>query len=133
LIDEKNHQIELIVPDDQLSLAIGRRGQNVKLASKLVGWAIEVHSESYIAEQKKRLAEVLSQIEGLDPSTMEYLFKLGYHSPDNILNADEEDIAAVPGLNLALAQAIQQKAYELKVKMREEEEAAQEVKSGEAQ
>jgi hypothetical protein len=64
---------------------------------------------------------------------MEYLFKLGYHSPDNILNADEEDIAAVPGLNLALAQAIQQKAYELKVKMREEEEASQEVKSEEAQ
>jgi N utilization substance protein A len=133
LIDEKNHQIELIVPDDQLSLAIGRRGQNVKLASKLVGWAIEVHGETYIAEQKKKLGEFLSQIEGLDPSTMEYLFKLGYHSPDNILNADEEDIAAVPGLNLALAQAIQQKAYELKVKMREEEEASQEVKSEEAQ
>ena len=52
LIDEKNETIELIVPDDQLSLAIGRRGQNVRLASQLVGWRIDITSETKVAEYK---------------------------------------------------------------------------------
>ncbi len=124
LIDENNHQIELIVADDQLSLAIGRRGQNVKLASRLLGWNIEVHGESRIAELKARLKEVLLGVEGLDESMIEYLFKLGYHSPENILNADEMELAAIPGMSLERAQAIQQVAYELKVRLKAEADAA---------
>jgi len=120
LIDENNHHIELIVMDDQLSLAIGRRGQNVKLASKLLGWNIEIHGESRIAELKARLKVDLVKIPGLDESQIEYLFKLGYHSPDNLLNADETELAAIPGLGLPLVQAIQQVAYELKQKMKNE-------------
>lgn len=120
LIDENNHHIELIVLDDQLSLAIGRRGQNVKLASKLLGWNIEIHGESRIAELKARLKVELVRIPGLDESQIEYLFKLGYHSPDNLLNADETELAAIPGLGLPLVQAIQQVAYELKQKMKNE-------------
>lgn len=120
LIDENNHQIELIVPDDQLSLAIGRRGQNVKLAGKLLGWSIEIHGEGRIEELKSRLREVLAGLEGLDSSTVEYLFKLGYHSPDNLLNTDESELAAIPGISLSMAQGIQQKAWELKQKMKQE-------------
>lgn len=120
-IDENNRQIELIVADDQLSLAIGRRGQNVKLASKLIGWNIEIHGESKIAELKERLKTELKRIKGLDDSQIEYLFKLGFHSPENILNADEEELAAIPGMSLQIVQAIQQVAYELKQKMKAEE------------
>ena len=120
LIDENNHQIELIVGDDQLSLAIGRRGQNVKLASKLLGWNIEIHGESRITEVKTRLKAELIKAEGLDESQVEYLFKLGYHSPENLLNADEDELAAIPGLSLALVQAIQQISYELKQKLKVE-------------
>jgi len=119
LIDEDNHTIELIVPDEQLSLAIGRRGQNVRLASQLVGWKIEIHSESKIAEMKDQLMEALQGVEGLDETTISYLFKLGYHSPENLLNAHEEDLANIPGLDMERAQAIQQAAYEVK-KLREE-------------
>jgi len=124
LIDENNHQIELIVGDDQLSLAIGRRGQNVKLASKLLGWNIEIHGEGRIQELKARLKVDLVKIEGLDESTVEYLFKLGYHSPDNLLNADETELAAIPGISLSMAQGIQQVSYELKQKMKAEAQAA---------
>lgn len=123
LIDEKNQQIELIVADDQLSLAIGRRGQNVKLASKLIGWNIDIHSESQIAAIKARLKEALLRVEGMDESLIEYLFKLGYHSPDNILNADEMELATIPGMSLEKAQACQQAAYELKAQMKAEEKA----------
>jgi N utilization substance protein A len=124
LIDENNHQIELIVGDDQLSLAIGRRGQNVKLASKLLGWNIEIHGESRITEVKARLKEDLLKLPALDESTIEYLFKLGYHSPENLLNADESEIAAIPGISLDTSQGIQQIAYELKQKLKAEAQAA---------
>jgi N utilization substance protein A len=121
LVDETNHQIELIVADDQLSLAIGRRGQNVKLATKLLGWDIEIHGESRIAELKNRLKAELVKLEGLDESTIEYLFKLGYHAPDNLLNADEAELAAIPGVGATLAQGIQQVAYELKQTLKQEQ------------
>jgi len=124
LIDENNQQIELIVGDDQLSLAIGRRGQNVKLASRLLEWNIEIHGEGRIEELKTRLKEELIKIEGLDESMVEYLFKLGYHSPDNMLNAPETELAAIPQMSMDLAQAIQQASYELKAQMKEEAMAA---------
>jgi len=129
LIDENNHQIELIVADDQLSLAIGRRGQNVKLASKLLDWNIEIHGESRIQELKDRLKAELIKLDGIDESTAEYLFKLGYHSPDNLLNADEAELAAIPGIGKDKAEAIQQTAFELKQKLKEESAAPHEKKA----
>ena len=50
LIDESNHAMEIVVPDDQLSLAIGRRGQNVRLAAQLSGWKIDITSETKVME-----------------------------------------------------------------------------------
>jgi N utilization substance protein A len=120
LIDENNRQIELIVADDQLSLAIGRRGQNVKLASKLLGWNIEIHGEARVAEVKAVLKAELAKIQGLDETLVEYLFKLGYHSPENLLNADETELAAIPGISRERAQAIQQVAHEVKVRLKSE-------------
>jgi N utilization substance protein A len=128
LIDENNHQVELIVGDDQLSLAIGRRGQNVKLASKLLDWNIEIHGESRIQELKDRLKAELIKLEGIDESTAEYLFKLGYHSPDNLLNADENELASIPGIGHERAEAIQQKAFELKQRLKEESQTVRDKK-----
>ena len=126
LIDEDNQTIELIVPDDQLSLAIGRRGQNVRLASKLVGWKIDMQSEGKIEEMKKMLGESLSVVPGLDESLISYLFKLGYHSPDNLLNAHSEDLAGIPGISEEMALQIQQIAFEVKKKRDEETRQARE-------
>ncbi len=126
LIDEDNQTIELIVPDDQLSLAIGRRGQNVRLASKLVGWKIDIQSESKINEMKNMLGEALKVVPDLDETVISYLFKLGYHSPENLLNAHVEDLAAIHGINEDRAMHIQQIAHEVKKRRDEEQRAAKE-------
>jgi N utilization substance protein A len=127
LIDEDNQTIELIVPDDQLSLAIGRRGQNVRLASKLVGWKIEIQSEGKIEDMKKQLGEALKVVPDLDESLVSYLFKLGYHSPDNLLNAHVEDLAGIPGITEEMAMQVQQIAFEVKKKRDEEARIAKEA------
>ncbi len=126
LIDEDNQTIELIVPDDQLSLAIGRRGQNVRLASKLVGWRIDIHSEGKIEQMKQVLGDELLAVPGLDESLIGYLFKLGYHSPENLLNAHTEDLATIPGVNEDMAMQIQQIAYEVKSRREEQQRKAKE-------
>jgi hypothetical protein len=120
LIDEDNQTIELIVPDDMLSLAIGRRGQNVRLASQLIGWRIDIHSEGKIDAMKDVLGEALAVVPDLDDTLVSYIFKLGYHSPENLLNAHAEDLATIPGIDQDMAMQIQQIAYEVKQKREEE-------------
>ncbi len=99
LIDEDSNTIELIVQDDQLSLAIGRRGQNVKLASQLVGWNIEIHSESQISALKKAILDGLVAAGAMQAMDIEYMFKLGLHSVENILGTPDEELLALPGIN----------------------------------
>jgi len=65
VVDEDEHAMEVVVADDQLSLAIGRQGQNVKLASKLTGWRIDVRSESVAEEEAKRARDALESIPGI--------------------------------------------------------------------
>ncbi|MFT7623955.1 MAG: N utilization substance protein A, partial [Myxococcota bacterium] len=118
LIDDATNTIELIVGDDQLSLAIGRRGQNVRLASQLVGWKIEIHSETKINAMKDELKEHLLALDaaGLDESTIEYLFKLGFHSPDNLINADPEELTMIPGITVETVESIHSVAAAVKEK-----------------
>ena len=59
--------MELVVPDDKLSLAIGKRGQNVRLASRLTGWRIDIHSESKIKQMESRARAEMAAIEGVGP------------------------------------------------------------------
>jgi len=124
LIDEDTNTIELIVPDDQLSLAIGRRGQNVKLASQLVGWNIEIHSESQIAELKDDILEALSAAEVMDPMDIEYMFKLGLHSVENILGTPDDELASLPGISedaLPKIREVLEELQERRIRQKEEE------------
>ena len=114
LIDERNETIELIVPDDQLSLAIGRRGQNVRLASQLVSWKIDIHPESKISEFKDELRYFLAQhMSELDSESVEFMFKLGFHSAENIINADASELLAVPDLDQETAENLQEVCEDL--------------------
>lgn len=114
LIDERNEAIELIVPDDQLSLAIGRRGQNVRLASQLVGWRIDINAESKIAELKDELRYYLTQhMTALDADQIEFMFRLGFHSAENIINADASELTAIPGVDEELAEELQEVCEDL--------------------
>jgi transcription termination/antitermination protein NusA len=101
IIDAEGHRMELIVPDDKLSLAIGKKGQNVRLASQVTGWRIDIHSESKIYELERRAKEQIAQAisaEGFDGNVAENLFKLGWRSVGELGRAHVEELAGLPGI-----------------------------------
>jgi N utilization substance protein A len=105
LIYDDNHSIEVIVPDDQLSLAIGKNGQNVRLAARLTGWKIDVKSETMVSSQSENGHKELMKLPGVDESLAERLFKEGFKSISTIASADAGALSAVPGVDEKAAQS----------------------------
>jgi N utilization substance protein A len=101
IIDAGSHTMELVVPDDKLSLAIGKKGQNVRLASQLTGWRIDIHSESKVREMEQRSRVSMAAIEGVGAEVAETLFKLGWRSAADVANAKPEELASVTGIGSA--------------------------------
>lgn len=106
LIDEEARQMELIVPDDQLSLAIGRRGQNVRLAAQLTGWRIDIISETRLQEMNARAREELKRIEGLSETLVEILVRHGYRSLSEIARAEPQELIEFLGLDQERAERV---------------------------
>ena len=98
VIDAENHTMELIVPDDKLSLAIGKKGQNVRLASQLTGWRIDIHSETKVREMEERARTSLAEIEGSSADLAQTLFRLGWRSAEDVQRARIEELRGVPGV-----------------------------------
>jgi len=98
LIDAESHTMELIVPDEKLSLAIGKKGQNVRLASQLTGWRIDIHSESKVRELEEQAKRSLAEIEGVSAELADTMFKLGWRSAEELASADPQELVAIPGL-----------------------------------
>jgi hypothetical protein len=94
-IDEHTHSMELIVPDDQLSKAIGRRGQNVRLAAQLTGWRIDIYSESRHVEINEQALEELSNLEPLEDEDADLLIRHGYRTLNDLYDADPYEIAII--------------------------------------
>ncbi len=103
IIDAEGHRMELIVPDDKLSLAIGKKGQNVRLASQLTGWRIDIHSESKIFELEQRAKQQMGAIPGMSDELAELLFRYGWRSVAELASAREAELAQVPGIDTAEA------------------------------
>jgi N utilization substance protein A len=107
LIDAENHTMELIVPDEKLSLAIGKKGQNVRLASQLTGWRIDIHSESKVRELEEQAKRSLAEIEGVPADLADTMFKLGWRSAEELATANPSELVAIPGLGgMEVAQRI---------------------------
>ena len=106
LVNEDEQKMEVIVPDEQLSLAIGRRGQNVKLASKLTGWRIDVRSISLIEEEAKRARVALESIPGLDMTLVELMYQEGYRTVRDVADASAEDLAEIDGIEVDQAKEL---------------------------
>ena len=98
VMDEDAHSMEVVVPDDQLSLAIGKKGQNVRLASRLSGWNLEVRSEAEAEDEARRARLSLSAIPGVGDVTAELLFQHGFKSAEEVAQADEAALAEVDGI-----------------------------------
>ncbi len=106
VVDEDDHSMEVVVPDDHLSLAIGRRGQNVKLASKLTGWRLDVRSVSIAEEEAKRARASLENIPGINFTHAEMLFQEGYRSASHVAQASVEDLLEIEGFTAEVASDI---------------------------
>jgi N utilization substance protein A len=113
IVDNTKRGMEVVVPDDQLSLAIGRKGQNVRLVAKLTGWRIDVSSEGKEKVVSSIDLNPLSAIEGLDHVLAEKLYDAGYKSIDSLGKAEANTLVGVEGISEDLAKKIIEKAASL--------------------
>jgi N utilization substance protein A len=114
VMDEDQRRIEVVVPDDQLSLAIGRRGQNVRLASQLTGWDIDILTEAEESERRTEEFRTRSQmfIEALDVDDViaHLLVTEGFTSVEEVAFVPTADLAGIEGFDETIAGELQQRA-----------------------
>jgi len=125
-IDEENRHMEVVVADDQLSLAIGKKGQNVRLASKLTGWKIDIKSESRMEKISGEILEKFSNLPYVGDVASRILYNEGFRSVKELAEVDPEELAKVLGIEKDKAVEIVQRAVQLS-KEEEGTAAAQEV------
>lgn len=113
IIDQTNRSMEVIVPDDQLSLAIGRRGQNVRLASRITGWHIDVKSESRYERQKQAGYQALLHIDNLSEEMADKLYEAGITSLRDFCEAELDELESLTGLSTSALEAMQAQAQTL--------------------
>ena len=102
-IDEDNRTMTVIVPDDQLSLAIGKNGQNVRLAVKLTGWKIDMKSETMATAKEEEGYKALESIPGIEPAMAESIFNKGIKSIAMLAAVEPEALSSIPGVSEATA------------------------------
>jgi transcription termination/antitermination protein NusA len=109
-VDEENRSLLVVVPNDQLSLAIGRQGQNVRLASKLLGWRIDVKSELRYENLEDPGYQSLLTLRGVDESLADQLFAKNIKSITDMANAKEEDLTILRAIDDAFAVSLIEEA-----------------------
>ena len=110
IVDEENRSMEVVVPDDQLSLAIGKRGQNVRLASRVTNWRLDVTSESEYNKALKEGYQSLLQLSRVGQKLATALYEVGFRSAEDIAKADEGDLIMVKGISEKRAKELIQEA-----------------------
>lgn len=110
IIDEKTRSILVTVPEDQLSIAIGKRGQNARLASKLTDWKVDVIDEKRLKEEtplfESDIIDELMELPGVGEKTAQILREAGYINSRKIANASVEHIASLPGIGRKTAERL---------------------------
>ncbi len=106
IIDEDNRSMEVIVPDEFLSIAIGKKGQNVRLASKLTGWHLDVKSESAYNQAMQSGYDSLMALPGVGISLADALYEKGFYSAEEIAKASREEILQIRGVDDATADSL---------------------------
>jgi len=131
VIDEEESRIEVVVPDDQLSLAIGRRGQNVRLASQLTGSAIDIMTEADASEKRQRefveRSELFQNELDVDETLAQLLVAEGFGALEEVAYVELDELASIEGFDDDLATELQNRAKEA---LQRQEEAAREERRG---
>ena len=124
-IDEENRHMEMVVADDQLSLAIGKKGQNVRLASKLTGWKIDIKSESRMEKISNEILERFKEFPHIGDVHSRILYNEGFRSIKEVSEVDPEELAKVLEIEKEKASEIVEKALQM-VQKEEGKEVSQE-------
>ncbi|HEX8645071.1 MAG TPA: transcription termination factor NusA [Allosphingosinicella sp.] len=131
VIDEEESRIEVVVPDDQLSLAIGRRGQNVRLASQLTGSAIDIMTEADASEKRQRefveRSTLFQEELDVDETLAQLLVAEGFGALEEVAYVQLDELASIEGFDDDLATELQSRAAEA---LQRQEEASREVRRG---
>ncbi len=127
VLDEDTNRIEVVVPESQLSLAIGRRGQNVRLASQLTGWDIDILTEQEESERRQKefseRSTILMEALDVDEVIAQLLVTEGFTSVEEVAFVDVNEIAHIEGFDEATANEIQTRAREYLDKIEAERDA----------
>jgi len=112
IIDEANKEMEIVVPDNQLSLAIGKKGQNVRLAAKLTGWKLDILGESKVQAKQQEAIFNLLLIPGISETMAQNIYQSGFNSLQEISRAAIEELAQIPGYDAEKAAKLQEQVNE---------------------
>ncbi len=114
VLDDENNRMEVVVPDEQLSLAIGRRGQNVRLASMLTGWDIDIMTEAEESERRtrefKERTDLFTAALDVDEVLAQLLVTEGFTQVEELAGSSVEDLSAIEGLDESLAGELRDRA-----------------------
>ena len=127
VLDEDRERIEVVVPDPQLSLAIGRRGQNVRLASQLTGWDIDILTEQEESERRQAEFEARTKLFmgalDVDEVVGQLLTSEGFRSVEEVAYVDLSDLASIEGFDEETAEELQRRALDHIAKVEAEHDA----------
>lgn len=116
VIDEDQNRIEVVVPDDQLSLAIGRRGQNVRLASQLTGWSIDILTEEVESDRRtaefNKLSAMFIEALNVEEVIAHLLVTEGFTTIDEVAYVPVEDLAQIEGFDESIGEELRSRARE---------------------
>jgi N utilization substance protein A len=116
VMDEEEERVEVVVPDEQLSLAIGRRGQNVRLASQLTGWQIDIMTESQESERRQRefteRTALFQEALDVDEVIAQLLVTEGFAAVEDVAYVEADEIAQIEGFDEDTAEELQARARE---------------------
>jgi N utilization substance protein A len=127
IVDENNKTMEVIVPDEFLSVAIGKGGQNVRLASKLTGWRIDVKSEEKYSDALRTGYESLLALPGMEKEIADALYEAGCYSIEELRKATADELVQIKGIDTEKAEGFIEAAKEMLQEGAKETEPAEET------
>jgi N utilization substance protein A len=127
IVDESNKSMEVIVPDEFLSIAIGKNGQNVRLASKLTGWRIDVKSEEKYSNALRTGYESLLALPGMEKAIANDLYEAGCYSIEELSKANVDELTQISGIDAEKAEKLIEAAKEMSAEIADKEELTKET------
>ncbi len=124
ILDEETKSMEIVAPDDQLSLAIGKRGQNVRLAVQLTGWKIDIKSETKALQEAEAAKVAFMLVPGMTDLVAQVLINQGVESVAELAEIPVEALASFPGVGQELAERLRESAGDPEIREKAEAAAA---------